>query len=110
MIFLMLICRDRVPVDSPASPAGSEVAQWMVTMDNGGIRVAGGELAPEAEARAVRVRDGQLRVAEGAVLDTGGTLLEFDVLECQDMAEAVEVASGHPLARQHVLEIRPVPS
>jgi len=62
------------------------------------------------EARAVRVRDGQLQVAEGAVLDTGGTLLGFDVLECQDMAEAVEVASGHPLARRHVLEIRPVPS
>jgi hypothetical protein len=79
-------------------------------MNTGGIRLAGGELAPEAEARAVRVRDGQLQVAEGAVLDTGETLLGFDVIECQDMAEAIEVASGHPLARRHVLEIRPVPS
>ena len=77
-------------------------------MDTGGIWVARGELAPEAEARAVRVRDGQLQVAEGAVLDTGGMLLGFDVLECQDMAEAVEVASGHLLAMRHVLEIRPV--
>jgi len=110
VMFLMLICRDRVPVESPAGPAGSEVGQWEVTMDTAGIRVAGGELAPEAEARAVRVRDGQLQVAQGAVLDTGGTLLGFDVLECEDMAEAVEVASGHPLARRHVLEIRPVPS
>jgi hypothetical protein len=110
VMFLMLICRDRVPVESPAEPAGGEVGQWVVTMNTAGIRVAGGELAPEAETRAVRVRDGQLQVAEGAVLDTGGTLLGFDVLECQDMAEAVEVASGHPLARRHVLEIRPVPS
>jgi hypothetical protein len=110
VMFLMLICRDRVPVESPAGPAGSEVEQWVVTMDTAGIRIAGGELAPEAEARVVRVRDGQLQVAEGAVLDTGGTLLGFDVLECQDMAEAVEVASGHPLASRHVLEIRPVPS
>jgi hypothetical protein len=110
VMFLMLICRDRVPVESPPGPAGSEVGQWVAAMDTGGIRVAGGELAPETEARAVRIRDSQLQVAEGAVLDTGGTLLGFDVLECQDMAEAVEVASSHPLARRHVLEIRPAPS
>jgi len=46
-MFLMLICRDRVPVESPPGPAGSEVGQWVAAMDTGGIRVAGGELAPE---------------------------------------------------------------
>jgi hypothetical protein len=52
--------------------------------------------------------DEQLHVTEGAFLDTNGALLGFDVLECQDMAEAVQVAAAHPLAKRCVLEIRPV--
>ncbi len=32
----------------------------------------------------------------------------FDLLECQDMAEAIDVVSAHPLATRCVLEIRPL--
>jgi hypothetical protein len=32
----------------------------------------------------------------------------FDLLECQDMAEAIDVVAAHPLASRCVLEIRPV--
>jgi hypothetical protein len=36
-----------------------------------------------------------------------GALLGFDVLECQGMEEAVQIAAAHPLARRCGLEIRP---
>jgi hypothetical protein len=57
----MLIYRDSMPVQATTAPAGQAVEQWVTTMDKGGVRVAGGELAPEAEAVAVRVREGSAR-------------------------------------------------
>jgi hypothetical protein len=107
VLFLMLVCRDNVPVQPPSAPAGDDVEQWVTTMDGRGARITGDALTSDAEAVAVRIRQDQLQVTEGAFLDTKGTILGFDVLECQDMAEAVQVASAHPLARRCVLEIRP---
>ncbi len=107
MLFLMLVCRDDVPVQAPSAPAGDDVEEWVTTMDGRGARVTGDALASDAEAVAVRIRQDQPQVTEGAFLDTKGALLGFDVLECQDMAEAIQVASAHPLARRCVLEIRP---
>jgi hypothetical protein len=107
MLFLMLVCRDNAPVQAPSAPAGGDVEQWVTTMDGRGARVTGDALAPDTDAVAVRVRQDQPQVTEGAFLDTKGALLGFDVLECRDLAEAVQVASAHPLARRCVLEIRP---
>jgi len=107
VLFLMLVCRDNVPVEAPSAPAGDDVEQWVTTMDSRGVRITGDALASDSEAAAVRIRQDQLQVTEGAFLDTNGAILGFDVLECQDMAEAVQVASAHPLARRCVLEIRP---
>lgn len=107
MLFLMLVCQDNVPVQAPSTPAGDDVEQWVTTMDGRGARVTGDALASDVEAVAVRIRQDQLQVTEGAFLDTKGALLGFDVLECQDRAEAVQVASAHPLAKRCVLEIRP---
>jgi hypothetical protein len=106
--YLMLVCQDSVPVEAPSAPAGGDVEQWVTTMDGRGLRVTGDALRPEAEAASVRARDGQLQVTEGAFLETKGVLLGFDLLECRDMAEAIQVASAHPLASRCVLEIRPV--
>jgi hypothetical protein len=33
----------------------------------------------------------------------------YDILECADLDEAIEVASKHPLARQGAMELRPFP-
>ncbi|HEX7163398.1 MAG TPA: YciI family protein [Trebonia sp.] len=31
----------------------------------------------------------------------------YDVLECADLDEAIEIARGHPMARLGILEVRP---
>lgn len=82
MLFLMLVCRDNAPVQAPSAPAGGDVEQWVTTMDGRGARVTGDALAPDTDAVAVRVRQGQPQVTEGAFLDTKGALLGFDVLDC----------------------------
>jgi hypothetical protein len=56
----------------------------------------------------VRVRDGEVLVTDGPFLETKELLGGFDLLECRDMAEAIEVAAAHPMAARGVLEIRPV--
>ena len=109
MRFLMLVCRDSRPVSVPAATAGDDVEHWVEEMDRRGKRVTGDPLAPSGHARVVRVRDGHLAVAQGPYLDADA-LVGFDLLECTDMAEAIEVASAHPLAKRCVLEIRPVVS
>src|SRR5262249_33118531 len=106
--FVMLVCRDRGPTEGSTASLGRATREWVTEMDENGTRVTGGELAPDDEALAVRTRAGQRHVTEGAFLQTDGVLLGFDVLECRDMAEAIEVVAAHPLASRHVLEIRQV--
>jgi hypothetical protein len=108
VLFLMLVCQDNVPVPAPAGAAGADVEQWVTDMDRKGARVIGDALAPDSQAMAVRVRNDQLHTTQGAFLGTNGALLGFDVLDCRDLDEAVEIAAAHPLARRCVLEIRPV--
>lgn len=106
----MLVCRDDKDGVGPSAPGGGNVEEWVVAMDRRGVRITGEVLAPETEAAVVRVRDDRLQVTHGAFLETKGALLGFDLLECQDISEAIQVASDHPLAKRGVLEIRPVDS
>jgi hypothetical protein len=85
-----------------------DVEEWVSTMDGRGLRVAGDRLAAEKEAAVVRVRNGKIVVTDGPFLETKEVLGGFDLLECRDMAEAIEVAAAHPFATQGVLELRPV--
>lgn len=106
MQFLMLVCRDTVPVPPPAS--SGDIEEWVTTMDSRGVRLAGEPLASEREGSVVRVRDGELLVTDGPFLETKELLGGFDLLECKDMAEAIEIAAAHPFATQGVMEIRPI--
>ncbi|MGH8960230.1 MAG: YciI family protein [Jatrophihabitantaceae bacterium] len=107
MQFLMLVCRDTAPIDPSATPGG-DVEEWVSTMDGRGLRLAGDRLASEAEASVVRVRGGKVLVTDGPFLETKEALGGFDLLECRDLAEAIEVAAAHPFAALGVMELRPI--
>jgi hypothetical protein len=107
MQFLMLVCNDTVPVDPPATP-GMKIDDWVSTMEARGVRLAGDRLAAETTGTVVRVRDDEVLVTDGPFLETKEVLGGFDVLECRDLDEAIEVAAAHPWSRYGVLELRPV--
>jgi hypothetical protein len=107
MQFLMLVCQDTEPVTPPPGPEG-DVDEWVSTMDGSGRRLAGDRLASEGLASAVRVRGGKVLVTDGPFLETKEVLAGFDLLECRDMAEAIEVAAAHPFATRGVMDLRPV--
>ena len=110
MRFLMLVCRDTEPVPQGAETGApnTKVEEWVSTMGARGLRITGDPVAHQREARTVRVRRGEIVVTDGPYVETKEVLGGFDLLECRDMAEAIEVAAAHPYASQGVMELRPI--
>jgi hypothetical protein len=59
-------------------------------------------------AMTVRVRKGEALVTDGPYVETKEHVAGFILVEARDMAEAVELAKGIPLARVGSVEVRPV--
>jgi hypothetical protein len=65
-------------------------------------------LAPVTEAQTIRVRDGETTVGDGPVADRAAHIAGFNILDCADLDEALEVASKNPGASFGVLELRAI--
>jgi hypothetical protein len=46
-------------------------------------------------------------VSDGPFAETKEAVGGFDILECDSLDEAVEIAAGHPLAQIGTIEVRP---
>jgi hypothetical protein len=104
--YMMLVCTD--PAAGPREFARIEpVDPWVAEMDGRGVRLYGSELEPPGSARTVRVRESRAIVTDGPFAETKEQIAGFDVLECADLDEAIEVAGRHPMARLGILEVRP---
>ncbi len=106
MRYLMLVCVD------PDLPAGADegapdVEAWVSEMDGKGIRLIGERIRPGSDATTVRVRNREVLLSDGPYAETKDLIAGFDVLECADLDEAVEVAAKHPMAWGGVIELRP---
>jgi hypothetical protein len=104
--YLMLVCTDTEP-DSDTSNV-PDIEDWVAENDALGRRLQGNVLAPAPSATTVRVRDGQVLLTDGPFAETKESIVGFDLLECTDLDEAIEVARTHPMARHGRIEIRPL--
>ena len=66
-----------------------------------------GTLAPVEDATTVRVRGEEVLLSDGPFAETKEQMGGYDIIECEDLDEAVEVVSGHPMAKAGTIEIRP---
>jgi hypothetical protein len=89
-----------------AIPAAIEA--WCTEMDARGVRLQGHVLAPLADTRTVRVREGERLISGGPVIEAKEQIAGFSILECADLDEALEVASKNPGATFGTLELRPI--
>ena len=109
MRYLLLICVDEdvqlSPEESAAIPAATNA--WAAEMDGRGVRLQGEPLRPVSEASTVRMRGGEVLVSDGPFAETKEQIAGFDIIECTDLDEAIEVAAKHPVARFGTIEIRP---
>jgi hypothetical protein len=101
MRYLMLVCASEdLGPDVPPGP-------WIAEMERRGVRVMGQRLRPVSDSTTVRVKGGRVLVSDGPFAETKEQIGGFDILDCADLDEAVEVASKHPAARFGTLELRP---
>ena len=106
MRYLMLVCVD--PDMSDEDIAGApDIEEWVGDNDAKGVRLMGNRVRPGSDATTVRVRDGEVLLTDGPYVETKDLIAGFDVLECADLDEAVEVAARHPMAWYGVIELRP---
>lgn len=106
MKYLMFVCTD--PEPDPDTRNLPDIGDWVAENDARGRRLQGDELAPTSAATTVRVRNGSVLIADGPFAETKEVIVGFDLLECADLDEAIEVARTHPMARIGRIEIRPL--
>ncbi|TDE48438.1 hypothetical protein E1295_21450 [Nonomuraea mesophila] len=105
MKYMMFVCSDTAPdTDTSDWP---DIEAWVAENDARGRRLDGDALAPTSAATTVRVRNGELLVSDGPFTETKEVIVGYDVLDCADLDEAIEVARAHPMARSGRLELRP---
>jgi len=105
MKYMMIVCHDPA-MKSAEDDGGMDIDSWVSEMDGRGVRLEGYPLSPD-EATTVRVRGGEVLVSDGPFAETKELMVGYDLLECTDLDEAIEVASKHPLARRGAMELRP---
>ena len=59
-------------------------------------------------ATTVRVRGDEVLLSDGPFAETKEQVGGYDLIECENLDEAVEVASKHPVARFGTIEVRPI--
>ena len=68
----------------------------------------GHRLRDVSDATSVRIRDRELLVSDGPFAETKEQVGGYDVIDCADLDEAIEIASKHPSAWYGTTEVRPI--
>jgi hypothetical protein len=111
MRVMMFVRRDPAieirPEDRAEMPA--QVSAWVEEMAQRGIRLHGAVFEAADLARTVRLRDGKPQVTtSGTVSDGAEQVTGYNLLECTDLDQAIDVAARHPIARFGSIELRPL--
>jgi hypothetical protein len=106
MRYMLLICSDpdAPELDESEMP---DIDEWVEEMDGRGVRQTGEMLAPSTDATTVKVRAGKVLLTDGPFAETKEQICGFDIVECADLDEAIEVARRHPMAWAGMIEVRP---
>jgi hypothetical protein len=110
--YLMLVCAsmgdtdDAGPEDAQDDEGLEIIERWIT--DTGERRLYGWALEHPSHAVTVRRVDGKVVTTDGPFAETKEQVAGFDLLECADLDDAIQVAAAHPVAAGGVLELRPV--
>lgn len=105
MKYMMFVATDSAPDAGAEGP--DDIETWFADVEARGKWVAGDRLRPAQDAKTVRVRSGGLLVTDGPFAESKESIAGFDILDCDDINEAIEIASRHPMARFGRVELRP---
>jgi hypothetical protein len=103
--YLFFVATDTEPDPGPFDPADMEA--WIDEGARRSIRKQGHRLGPVENATTVRVRAGELLVVDGPFTESKEWIDGFDIIDCDNLDDAIDYASRHPMARFGRIEIRP---
>jgi len=96
-------------------PAAEQTAEgvpafesWLAEMLARGVTLHGDRLRSVDDATTVQVRDRDVLVSDGPFAETKEQIAGYDVIDCADLDEAIEIASKHPTAWIGTIEVRPI--
>ncbi|WP_109525950.1 MULTISPECIES: YciI family protein [Nocardia] len=112
MKFVLNVYLDAVDPEAPAVPhrvRATDDEEFAATVARSGELIDAHVFADPSTNTVVRYRDGALLVSDGPYV---GAIYATScyVLDCENLARAVELAASHPATRQHAVEIRPLMS
>ena len=110
MRYALLVCIEENE-ELSEEDAARQYAEFMAfqdEMEGRGVLVRRERLQPTSTATTVRVRDQGLIVADGPFAETKEQVAGFYIVDCEDLDEAIEIASRNPGARLGTVEVRPV--
>ncbi|MFJ3037131.1 MULTISPECIES: YciI family protein [Streptomyces] len=108
MRYMMFVVADpNVEAETEAEPGEVTIEEWVADVDGRGKRIIGERLRPLSDATTVRVSRGQVLVTDGPFTESKEWICGFDILECEDLDEAIAIAARHPMASGGKLELRP---
>ncbi len=106
MEYMLFICTN---LTAPKYDAAEDnIDQWCAEMDGRGVSRHGDRLRPVEDAITVKVRGGEVVISDGPFAETMEWIAGYDIIDCRDLDEAIEVAAKHRMARFGRVEIRPV--
>ena len=103
MKFMMFVCVE--PGAATEGEDGLTIEQWLAETERRGVRLEGDILANTSDA--TTIRDYGRLITDGPFAETKEWIAGYDVLDCKDLDEAVEIAALHPMARAGLIEVRP---
>lgn len=112
MKFIVLIYNDETLLgDLPTGEADEMMRHCLTQADE--LRAAGHLLDSQMlegseKAKSIRVRNGRAMTMDGPFAEAKEVLGGFNIIEAEDMDEAVRIASVFPWARTGCVEVRPV--
>lgn len=110
MRYVLLVClgesEQLTPGESEDRAAAYQRAQE--EMERRGALIARERLRPTSSSTTVRVRNGELVIADGPFAETKEQIAGYFVVEAQDLDGAVELASLIPAVNNGTIEVRPI--
>jgi hypothetical protein len=91
-----------------ADPGRPAIEDWLAEMEGRGVLLHGDRLRNVSNATTVRMRSQELLVSDGPFAETKEQVAGYDVIDCADLDEAIEIASKHPTAWWGTVEVRPI--
>jgi hypothetical protein len=112
MKFVLLIYNDRALLDDmPKGEFDATMRDCLTHADDlrrEGRLLDSQMLESPATAKSVRVRGGRKTVVDGPFTETKELLAGFNLIEAEDIEEAVRIASEFPWTETGCVEVRPV--